>query len=160
MKMVQPNDFKLTRTDDDYKNLLLKVYSITHNKQKEEALALIENIEQGKWRNQLLEIYKDCKRLFDPFNDFEKIMNKVAKQRQFNLAEMLETIANETNNETKDRILAATAAAKIYGEIAQKTAAISTKSLKSGDLNGAVQLPPPKSSIIKLNIHPAYADKD
>lgn len=151
MALMQPLDFRLNDNDSRYLETLSKVYPIVKSKPENEALALIANLEQGKWKSQLAEIYRDAMRLYDPLFISKEVLKAVATQRLIKIASDME-MAYETYDDELAKAKAADVARKSW-EAVMKYNRLDVEEAKAGEL-------PPPPNMPRFAIHEMYKDAD
>jgi hypothetical protein len=99
MAIVQPSDFFLNNDDRVYLEILQKAYPIIQSRPETEALQLIYNLERGKWRNQIEQIYVDAKRLYDNFEISREMVKGIALKRLMIIAGDMESKIHQFEDE-------------------------------------------------------------
>jgi hypothetical protein len=102
MKIMQPDDFELNNTDDDYLEALTQAYPlICTGRAAGEIIRQIQELQRGKWKSQAIKIYKDSQELYARFEEIHpKILRGIMRESLMKTIERMEEIRDNDEMST------------------------------------------------------------
>lgn len=121
MDIRQPADFRLNDTDERYKKLLQEAYPlIVSGRPYFEVVKLIQSLENGLWRNQAVQIFRDAQELYAAFDSVHpKILRGMLRETLLENIQVMKAIRDDETTEASARVKAAEAITKAADNIAK-----------------------------------------
>jgi hypothetical protein len=121
MDIRQPTDFQLNDTDERYKKLIQQAYPlIVSGRPYFEVIKMIQSLENGLWRNQAVQIFRDAQELYAAFDSVHpKILRGMLRETLLENITKMKELRDDDTVDASARVKAAEAITKAADNIAK-----------------------------------------